>query len=324
MQISASLIRAMSKMGQHRAFCGIGLEEVMKTHENVYVVTADLACYSGLGRLFRTRPDRMINVGIQEQGMTGIASGMALEGAVVYTVTYAAFALARSMEQIRNNLSVLGANVKVVGMCAGYSMESLGRSHWATEDLAMARCLPNVAVFSPADSLEAVKVCTFLADRQGPAYVRLSYVSDCPVVYAEDYPFLPGRAVTLRDGSEAVLAATGAMVAESLAAAKLLEKQGISVTVVNFHTIKPFDPEPILTAARLGIPVFTVEEHNIIGGLGSAAAECLAGAGGGAPLYRLGMQDRHYLLGKREFIWKQAGLCREQIAAYVQTVLTGK
>ncbi len=311
-------------MGQHRAFWGIGLEEVLKTHENVFIVTADLALYSGMNRLLHTYPERFVNVGIQEQGMIGAASGMAFEGNIVYTSTYAAFSLARAMEQVRNNLSVLGANVKIVGMCAGYDMGPLGRSHWATEDLAMARCLPDLTVLSPADSLEAVKMCAALADRKGPAYVRLSYSSNAPIVYREDYPFVPGRFVTLRCGDDAAVFATGAMVAEALEAAALLDERGVGVKVFNAHTIKPFDRETFLSAARAYGHLFTIEEHNIIGGLGSAAAECLSEAGGGAVLHRLGMQDKHYALGKREFIWRQAGLCRDQIAEHIQTALLGK
>lgn len=324
MQMSQLLIRAMSKMGQHKAFWRFGMEEVLQKQNNIFVVAADLCAYSGLGRFEEEYPDRFINVGIQEQSMISVAAGLALEGNMVYTGSYAAFAVARPMEQIRNNLSVLQANVKIAGMCAGYNAEALGRSHWATEDIAMTRCLPGMTVISPADSLEAVKACAAAACFDGPAYIRLSWSSECPIVYHTDYEFQLGKAVTLRLGDDGAVIATGSMVYESLKAADILEKSGIHITVVNMHTVKPLDTETLHSLAKTNRYLFTVEEHNVIGGLGSAAAECLAQWREDTALIRIGMEDCHYALGERTYIWQQAGLNREQIAERIRSVLEGE
>lgn len=317
MKVDAMQIKCLARMGQIRAFFGIGLLETVKETPNLYVVSADLSRYSGLSRFARKYPDKVVNVGIAEQQMVNIAAGLAMEGNIVYAGSYAAFATARAMEQIKHNMSALNQNVKLVGFNAGYSMKSLGISHWATEDISMTRCLPNMTVISPADSLEAVKVCIALAKKEGPAYIRLCGSGESPVVYNEDYSFVLGKGIVLKEGKDAVIFCHGRMVTESLKAADILSEKKIEVEVVNIHTLKPLDRELIEQELNNHSYVFVVEEHNVTGGLGSAVAEVIAEYGKAVKFKRTGMNDCFYKLGAERYIWAQAGLTREAVAHMV-------
>lgn len=317
MQIDKKQISALSKMGQNKAFFGVALPELAGKYTNLFAVTADLCGYCGMGRFARLYPERTVNVGIQEQSMLSVAAGLAIEGNIVYAGSYAAFAVARAMEQVRHNLSVLGSNVKLVGYSAGYTMGILGKSHWATEDLAFTRCLPGMTVLSPADSLEAVKACNAAAEIRGPVYIRLCGDGGCPAVYHEDYAFAVGKAVRLRQGKDAVVIATGRMVHKALMAAELLRRKGIETAVVNMHTLKPLDTailDELLDTYCQNGQLFTVEEHSIIGGLGSAVSEYMTDKGCGRQLTRLGMQDCHYEIGDENYVWEHAGLLETRIA----------
>ncbi len=314
MAAKSSLIRTMAKLGQSAAFWNYGILDAVKDHPELYIVIPDLCNYTGLNRFSRTYPDRLINVGIAEQNMIGIASGMALEGLQVFTAGYAAFAAVRDLEQIRQNLSVQQANVKVVGFSSGYTSEQLGISHWATEDISFLRSLPGMTVISPADAFEAVKAAQALLKTYGPAYIRLCGNTNCPSVYKDDYDFRIGKGIVLREGRDVAVVATGRMVYESLCAADILSENGIEAKVINIHTIKPLDTELLEEVAAGYDLIFTVEEHNITGGLGSAVCECLAGMKRHGTVIRLGMQDRYYSLGDERFIWEQAGITRERLA----------
>lgn len=323
MRIDRNQISALSKMGQNKAFFGMALPELAGEHINLFAVTADLCGYCGMERFARLYPERTVNVGIQEQGMLSVAAGIAMEGNIVYAGSYAAFAVARAMEQIRHNLSVLGSNVKLVGYNAGYSMGTLGKSHWATEDVAFVRCLPDMTVMSPADSLEAVKACRAAAETDGPVYIRLCGDINCPAVYHEDYVFETGKAVRLRNGKDAAVIATGRMVHQALTAAELLHGKGIDITVINMHTLKPLDTQILEELSDTCGQLFTIEEHNIVGGLGSAVCEYMADRGCRLHLTRLGMRDCHYEIGDEHYVWGQAGLQAEQIAETIYRRLEG-
>ena len=314
MKIDSRQIKTLSKIGANQAFFGVGLTDVAKNRDDVYAVTADLCRYSGLTRFAKMYPERFVNVGIAEQSMLNVSAGLALNGNTVYCTSYASFATPRVYEQIRHNLSVLGLDIKVVGHSSGYTMESLGISHWATEDIAIMRCLPNICVISPADNLEAVKICRAVSEIKGSAYIRLYGVENSPIVYEADYEYVIGKAIKLRDGDDAVVLSHGSMVHESLRASDILSERGISVDLYNFHTIKPLDYELLEEIADKHKVIFTVEEHNVIGGLGTAVSEWIASRGYGIKLIRLGMQDQYYKLGDVRFIWQQCGICDYQIA----------
>lgn len=321
MKVSGIQIKTWAKLGQNRSFFGIGIPEVAKKKQNLYVVSADLCGYSGMDRFARMYPEKTVNVGIAEQQMVSISAGLAMEGNLVYAGSYAAFATARAMEQVKHNMSVLNTNVKLVGYSSGYSKESLGISHWATEDIAMTRCLPNMMVISPADSLEAIKACIAVAEKIGPAYIRLCGSENCPIVYDSDYDFEIGKGIVLREGKDAVIFCHGRMVKETLEAVKILKEQNIEIEVVNLHTIKPLDMELVIKEIDNHTSIFVIEEHNVIGGLGSAVAEVISEHGKNVRLKRIGMNDCFYKLGTEKYIWQQVGLTRERIVETIQNEL---
>lgn len=314
MKVDGKQIKTLSRIGSNQSFFGMGLTELAKDRDDIYAVTADLCRYSGMTRFARMYPDQFVNVGIAEQSMLNISAGLALNGNIVYCTSYASFAVPRVMEQIRHNLSVLDLNIKVVGHSCGYTMESLGISHWSTEDIALTRCLPGMTVLSPADDLEVVKACHAAAEVDGPVYIRLYGTENIPAVYGADYDFVVGKGICIRKGKDAVILCHGSMVRESLDAADILSVKGINASIYNMHTIKPLDVELLESLATEYKVMFTVEEHNVIGGLGTAVAEWIASRGYGIKVIRLGMQDRYYELGDVRFIWEQCGICAHQIA----------
>jgi len=235
-------------------------------------------------------PGRFLNFGISEANMIGAASGLAACGWLPFCYTISGFMTMRAFEQVRNDVCLQEMNVKLVGIGAGFVYSDLGPTHHATEDLALMRVLPGMTVFSPADRLEAGKATAAAAALEGPVYIRLSR-GNSPVIYENDYEFCPGRGVVLRDGTDGYLVGTGEILRDVLEAAELLGKRGIRAGVLNIHTLKPFDAELLVSSAASGA-ILTVEEHNVIGGLGSAAAEALLEAGCGKVSFRrLGLRD---------------------------------
>lgn len=321
MKVRKANIRSWSMLGQRGTFFGIAMPEIAKEKENVKLLTADLSLLSGMDRYIKSSPEKFLNVGIAEQNMIGIAAGLAMEGDCVFATTYASFIAVRSLEHVRQHLSHLQCNVKIVGSAAGVVAAKSGVSHWATEDIAFTRALPNLEVLSAADSMEALKMAFYAAETDKPTYIRLSGGVNCPVVYQEDYNFQAGKAVFLKEGKRVALLATGLMVAEAQKAAKQLEEQGIACTVVNIHTIKPLDTEALDQIFANHELVVTVEEHNIIGGLGSAVAEYKATLANTPRQIFLGFPDSFAEAGSQRYIWEQKGLTGEQIASRVMSEL---
>ncbi|MBO7416893.1 MAG: hypothetical protein J6U22_10005 [Bacteroidaceae bacterium] len=322
MAINPALIKAYAKLGQKGAAAGIGMMELAKRDPDMRVVVADSVAIASLDRFNTNYPDRVINAGISEQSMIGIAAGLSSEdGRVVYACTYAEFLLTRALEFVRHNLAYHQFNVKVVGNSAGFAMETLSISHWATEDLAFARALPGMTILSAADSLEAIKVVIAAHDVKGPVYVRLSGLLNCPIVYDQDFDFKIGKANTLRDGDDVTIIATGMMVRESLDAAELLAAKGINCRVVDMHTIKPIDIECIDRALADTRLLVTVEEHSVIGGLGGAIAEYMADKENTSRLIRIGVNDFFCKLGELRYCWEQHGLTAPQIAEKIKNKL---
>lgn len=318
MKIRSVGIKTWSKLGQRGTFFGIALPEIAKEKENLKLLTADLSLLSGMERFIKAYPDKFLNVGIAEQNMIGIAAGLAMEGRCVFATTYASFIAVRSLEHVRQHLSHLQCNVKIIGTAAGVVAAKSGISHWATEDIAFMRALPNMTVLSAADSLEAFKMAQYAASVENPIYIRLSGGLNCPIVYEEDYEFQAGKPVVLRQGEKTAILATGLMVAEALKAADMLNDKGIFPTVINVHTIKPMDRQMVEQLCREYDLLITVEEHNVIGGLGSAVAECKAGLKNTPPQIMLGFQDCFANAGSQRYIWEQAGICCGQIAERIE------
>lgn len=302
-----------SKLGSRGTF-GLAMFELGKYDENLMVLTADLANTSGLDRYKETYPDKFLNVGIAEQNMTGIASGMAKEGKNVFITSFATFAAMRSYEQIRFNLGYMGFNVKVVGLAGGLAMGMFGVSHYGFEDIALMRSVPGLTVISPADGAEVIKTVFALADFQGPAFVRLTGAMNNPIVYKEDYDFEIGKAVTLKSGNDITIVATGTMVYQSLIAAKILEEHSISAAVINMHTLKPLDTHVIDQVCEKSNLIVTIEEHGLIGGLGGALAEYKATLLHSPPQMMIGLPDKFDKVGEYQYLLEKYGLTGKQIA----------
>lgn len=325
MIVNKGILKAYSRMGQKGASSGIGMVELGKVRPNIRAVVADSVAIASLDRFNNLYLNRVINVGIAEQNMISVAAGMASESEdCVFAFTYAAFITARALEQVRLNLGYHKFNVKIVGNSAGFAMEMLGVSHWAVEDIAYIRAIPNITILSPADSLEAIKAIKAAADIQGPVYVRLSGGANVPIVYDNDYDFQVGKAITLRDGIDTAIVATGMMVNESLKAAALLEEKGISCKVVNMHTIKPIDTVILNDVFKSYSCIFSIEEHSKIGGLASSIAEYKADKADAPVLISIGVDDTYRKLGTQEYIWRQYGLTAEQISETIYKQLIKK
>ena len=313
MKYTPANIKMWAKMGQRGAVFGVALPDIAARKDRLKLLTADLALLSGMERFTKKYPDKFLNVGIAEQNMIGIAAGLAMDGYCVFASTYSSFIAVRSLEQVRQNLAHMGCNVKLIGSSAGTAAAKSGISHWATEDLAFLRALPNMTVLSPADSLEAVRMVQWAADVEGPLYLRLSGGLNCPIVYKEDRGFTPGKLVKLREGSGPALIATGLMVNETLKAAEILAERDISCAVYNMHTIKPIDREGLAEIFARHSLVVTVEEHMITGGMGSAVAEYKATLANTPRQVFLGIQDAFYKAGTQRYVWEQAGLTDVQL-----------
>ena len=321
MVVKSSSIRAWSRLGQRGSVFAIALPQIAQQKDNLKLLTADLSLLSGMERFVTAYPDKFLNVGIAEQNMIGIASGLAMEGYCVFATTYASFIAVRSLEHVRQHLSHMQCNVKLIGSAAGVIAAKSGVSHWATEDLAFMRALPNMTVLSAADSLEAIKMVYYASSIDNPVYIRLSGGLNCPIVYQEDYEFEPGKMIQLREGKEVAVIATGLMVSEALKAADLLSENNISVSVFNLHTIKPLDQETLKNIFEKYSLIVTVEEHNVIGGMGSAVAEYKASQANTPRQIFLGFPDAFAKAGSQKYIWEQVGITATQIADRIREEL---
>ena len=255
---------------------GNALVELGKEHENLIVLDADLAAATKTGIFKKAFPERHVDCGIAECNMAGIAAGMSTCGYVPFMSSFAMFAAGRAFEQVRNSIGYPHLNVKIGATHAGISVGEDGATHQCNEDLALMREIPGMVVINPCDDVEARAAVKAAYEYVGPVYMRFGRLA-VPVINDETtYKFEIGKGVELRPGKDITIIATGLPVSESLEAAKLLAEDGIDAQVINIHTIKPLDEEFVVKAAQATGRVFTVEEHSIIGGLGSAVMECLA------------------------------------------------
>ena len=269
---------------------GEGLLEAGKIDDSIVAMTADLTESTQVELFKKAFPDRFIEVGVAEQNMVTIASGLAAVGKKPFTTSYASFSPGRNWEQIRTTICLNDRNVKIVGCHAGVSVGPDGATHQMLEDIALMRALPNMTVIVPCDSIEARKATMALAKTASPGYLRLAKEKTA-VVTTDSTPFVIGKALVLRDGKDLTLVACGTLVYEALKAAEELAKQGVDVEVINCPTIKPLDNELILKSANKTKKVITVEEAQASGGLGGAVAELISEQSA-ATLWRIGIKDR--------------------------------
>ena len=302
---------------------GKTLVELGKINKDIVVLDADLSVSTKTNLFAKEFPDRFFDMGVAEQDMISTAAGLATCGKIAFASTFAVFGSGRAWEQVRMSVAYTRLNVKVVVTHAGITTGEDGASHQAIEDIAIMRVIPNMTVIVPADAIETAKVIKAAVEFHGPAYIRLSRTAT-PIVYEnENYNFQIGRGVVMKEGKDVTIIACGLMVATSLDAAAQLEKEGISVKVVNLHTIKPLDKEIIINCARETGAIVTAEEHNIIGGLGGAVAEVL-GENYPAPMARVGIKDMFGESGKPDELLVKYGLMPENIIDAVKSVLARK
>ncbi|MBR6940044.1 MAG: transketolase family protein [Clostridia bacterium] len=277
------------KMATREAY-GKALVELGEKNDKVVVLDADLAAATKTGMFKKAFPDRFIDTGIAESNMMGIAAGLSTTGYTVFASTFAMFAAGRAFEQVRNSIGYPHLNVKIGATHAGISVGEDGASHQCCEDIGLMRTIPGMTIINPADAVEARAAVLAAADYNGPVYMRFGRLA-VPCVFDDSYKFEWGKAVTLCEGKDVTIFATGLMVNEAIEARKLLAAEGIDAEIVNVHTIKPLDAEAVCrSAVKTGCAV-TAEEHNIIGGLGSAVCEALCESGAPVPVVRVGVND---------------------------------
>lgn len=264
----------MEKKATRLAY-GEALVKLGKINKDVVVLDADLTKSTMTTFFQKEFPNRHLNMGIAEANMMATAAGIATTGKIPFASTFAVFAAGRAFDQIRNSIAYPHLNVKICPTHAGVSLGEDGGSHQSIEDIALMRVLPGMVVLSPADAVETEKMIFAVAEYKGPVYVRLGRLP-VPIIFDEDYKFEIGKAVTLTQGNDVALIATGLLVYEALEAAKILKEKGINARVINMSTIKPLDNETVLKAAKECKFIVTSEEHSIIGGLGGAVAEYLS------------------------------------------------
>ncbi len=306
-------IRKWSLLGPSGAH-GIAALELAERNPNVLMLTADLCFFSGLERFKVAYPDRLYNFGIAEQNMIGAAAGLAKEGFIPFANTYASFCTSRCADQVRVNMSYMKLPIKLIGLTAGYAAGILGATHMSVEDIAFMRALPNITIISPADCTEIIKAMLAASETDEPTYIRLTGPQNTPIVYSEDYDFQIGKAVTIQEGEDVCIIATGSMVSHAIQAAKLMENKGVSCTVLNMHTIKPLDMQAIMKASEKHRLLVTAEEHSVIGGLYGAVAEVLCKERQHKPVIPFGISDVFVHSGSYSYQMKESGLTAERIA----------
>ena len=273
-----------------RASYGEALVELGKEHDDVVVLDADLAAATKTGTFKKAFPDRFFDCGIAESNLMGVAAGIATTGMVPFASTFAMFAAGRAFEQVRNSIGYPHLNVKIGATHAGISVGEDGATHQCNEDIALMRTIPGMTIICPADDVEAKAAVKAAYEMDGPVYLRFGRLAVPVINDTPDYKFEIGKGVTLREGKDVTIVATGLCVNSALEAAELLAKDGIEAKVINIHTIKPLDEELIVTAAKETGKVVTVEEHSVIGGLGGAVCEVL-GEKAPVPVKRSGVND---------------------------------
>ncbi len=268
---------------------GKALVELGEKNPNILVLDADLAAATKTGAFKKAFPERFFDTGIAEGNMMGVAAGLATTGYTVFASSFAMFSAGRAFEQVRNTIAYPHLNVKIGATHAGISVGEDGASHQCCEDIALMRSIPGMVILNPADDIEARAAVLAAAEHDGPVYMRFGRLA-VPRIFDEDYKFEIGKAVTLKEGSDVTIIATGLMVNEAIEAAKTLEAEGISVELINMHTIKPLDKDAVIKAAKKTGCIVTAEEHNVIGGLGDAVCDAVCEEYP-VPVVKLGVED---------------------------------
>lgn len=292
---------------------GKALVELGDTDKKIIVLDADLAAATKTGMFKKAHPEKFVDCGIAEGNMMGVAAGLAASGYTVFASSFAMFAAGRAFEQVRNSIGYPHLNVKIGATHAGISVGEDGASHQCCEDIGLMRTIPGMVILNPADDIEARACVLAAAEHEGPVYMRFGRLA-VPRVFDENYKFEIGKGAVLKDGTDVTIIATGLMVNEALMASEKLADEGVSVRVVNMATIKPIDREIIVDSAKKTGVIVTAEEHNIIGGLGSAVAEVVCETVP-VPVLRVGVNDVFGKSGPAVQLLHEFGLDADNIAA---------
>ncbi len=295
---------------------------LMKQDKNVCLLTGDLG-FSVLENIEREFPKRFVNMGVAEQNMMGTATGLALSGKKVFVYSIIPFATMRCFEQIRDDICYNNANVTIIGVGSGLSYGILGCTHFALEDIAILRCLPNISIVSPCDGIEAVLAIDYIYSQSTPVYIRIGKKEE-PTIYQKTYPFEFGKGVILSRGTDITIFSTGTILKNVLDAGNILkDKYHISASIVNLHTIKPIDIKLVVQESRGKKSVFTVEEHGQIGGLGSAVAEIISEYDKMPTLTRIGTPDRFIkYIGSQDYLRERLSLSPAGIVKIIRNKLS--
>lgn len=312
MQDLEKKIKLYSTIGPRATF-GMHCLNMVKENSNLMVLTADVSTSAGLDRYRKTFPENYVEVGIAEQNMIGIATGLTNEGYDVITTTFAPFQTLRCCEQIKVNLAYMKKKVVMVGLASGLVLGTLGYTHCCIEDIGVLRSIPEITIISPSDSFELCKSLDAAIKYDKSVYIRLTGGTNNPIINKADYEFNIGKSIEIKKGNQLTLFASGSSVYQALEAAISLEKKNVSCSVINMHTIKPIDEESIIKAINNSSLIVSVEEHNIIGGLGSAISEVMAQQSSSVPLLKLGINDQYSKGGTYNFLLEKHGLNSEKI-----------
>lgn len=300
-----------------QVLCDLG-----ETYPKIVGLSADLANSTKIGNFGRKFPERFFNLGIAEQNLFGVAAGLAKSGLLPFVSTMAAFATMRACEQVRTDICYQNLNVKIIATHAGTSFGPAGSTHHCTEDIAITRAFPNMTVIAPADGIETANAVKACIDHEGPVYIRIGRGFEPTYYKDENYGFKIGKAVEISSGTDLTIIAAGITVLQAAEAAKILkEKDGLSIRVLNMHTIKPLDEEAVLKAVTETRRIITFEDHNVYGGLGSAVADVIAGSGKGCAFEKVGIPDCFCIVGYPEDLYSHYGLDSNSIVDKVREVM---
>ena len=305
-----------TRMGMRTAF-GHFMKEIAGEYSNLIVLAADLASSSGLTEFQKIYPEKFYNIGIAEQNMTAIAAGLAKEGSNVFITSFAPFVSMRNYEAVRTLVGYMNLNVKIVALASGFSLGVQGNTHYCLEDISLMKTIPGMKIFSPADVVEESKCLKYLADYEGPAYLRLTGTNGSPAVFKADYEFHPEEPAELREGSDVLVLSTGSVGAECVRASRLLGKENISCGVYSCCQLKPFNMEFLRKKAEGVKLIATVEEHFRTGGLGGIVCEEMCSMQQPKPVLRIGVDDEFPKAGDYTYLQNETGLSSAKIASAV-------
>lgn len=302
--------KMLSMFGQSASVFGMALPRIAKENDKIVVLSADMSTPAGVDKFKSLYPDRFYNLGIAEQNMIGTAAGLSNEGFIPVCVAQACFLSMRDYEQIRQFCGYMGKKIILVGLAAGFSLSFFGQTHYAIEDIALMNTIPNMNVIAPCDGVEAVEAFKKALDIKGPVYLRLFGGTGIPAIYDDKKEFTIGKANIIRQGHDVQLIATGSMVKTALDVADNLEDKGISSSVVDMFTIKPFDEAAVDLSSRL---IVSLEEHLVSCGLGSSIANFLASKTNHPRLLKIGISNYSTSVGDYNYMLRENGLLQEQI-----------